>query len=309
MRRTTTFFLALTATICTAASPALAQSTSRAGTPIAFKDERGVTISLESKATRIVSLSPELTEILFAVGAGDRVVGNTTYCNYPKAAADVAKIGGFSAKTISVETIVSLKPDLVVGGLSAHGQLATQLERAGLRFAALPTTGFADVYDTIDLLGRVSGDETMTKTLIATMKARVASITAKTASIPVDRRPIVFWETWDEPLMSAGPKTFTGQIIVAAGGRNCFEDSIADWPVVSFEALLARDPTWIMAAESHGEALTMERLSRRPGWTSLSAVKSGRVVLLDGDIVARAGPRFVDAIELMAKVLYPESFK
>jgi iron complex transport system substrate-binding protein len=79
--------------------------------------------------------------------------------------------------------------------------------------------------------------------------------------------------------------------------------------VVSFEALLARDPTWIMAAESHGEALTMERLSRRPGWTSLSAVKSGRVVLLDGDIVARAGPRFVDAIELMAKVLYPESFK
>jgi iron complex transport system substrate-binding protein len=119
----------------------------------------------------------------------------------------------------------------------------------------------------------------------------------------------VFWETWDEPLMSAGPGTFTGQVIEAAGGRNCFADSGVDWPVVSFEAVLARDPDYIMAAESHGAALTLERLARRVGWSSLKAVRAGRVVLLDGDIVSRAGPRLVDAIELMAGVLYPELFK
>ncbi|GAB1456101.1 MAG: cobalamin-binding protein [Spirochaetia bacterium] len=309
MRRTSAIFLGLLAALFVAIPSVMAQTTSQAGTGIVFKDERGVTIKLDTKAIRIVSLSPELTEILFAVGAGDKLVGNTTYCNYPEAALAVTKIGGFSAKTISVETIVSLKPDLIVGGLAAHGQLAAQFERSGLRFAALPTTGFDQIYDTIELMGRVAGNETTTKTLIATMKARIAAIDAKTKTVPIDSRPIVFWETWDEPLMSAGPGSFTGQVIVAAGGRNCFADSTADWPVVSFEAVLARNPTWIMAAESHGAALTMERLAKRPGWTALGAVKAGRVVLLDGDIVARAGPRFVDAIELMAKVLYPGSFK
>ena len=118
----------------------------------------------------------------------------------------------------------------------------------------------------------------------------------------------MFWETWDEPLMSAGPRTFTAQIIEAAGGRNCFADASADWPVVSFEALLARNPDWIMAAESHGAALTMERLAKRSGWTSLKAVKAGKVALIDGDVASRAGPRFVEGLEAMATILYPELF-
>ncbi len=295
--------MALAATLATAAQAVAAPA------GLSFQDARGATITLPVKAARVVSLSPELTEILFAAGAGAAVVGNTTYCNYPAAAVSVTKIGGFSAKTISVEAIVALRPDLVVGNLSAHGQLAAQLERAGLRFAALPTTDFASVFSTIELIGRLAGDEKQATALVASMKARIAAVKAKTDTVSADRRPIVFWETWDEPLMSAGPNTFTGQIIEAAGGRNCFADSTADWPVVSFEAVLARNPDYIMAAESHGEALTQERLAKRTGWTTLKAVKAGRVVFLDGDIVARAGPRFVEALELMAKVLYPELFK
>jgi iron complex transport system substrate-binding protein len=273
---------------------------------ISFKDERGVTIRLPAKATRIVSLAPELTEILFAAGAGKAVVGVTSFCNYPAEAMAIRKIGGFSAKTISIEAILALKPDLVVGSLFAHAQLAGPFERAGLRFAALPTTGFEAIYDTVSLAGRIAGDERTADALVSSMRARVETVRARTASVATAQRPLVFWETWDEPLMSAGPNTFTSQIIVAAGGRNCFADSSADWPVVSFEALLARDPDWIMAAGSRGEALTMERLARRPGWSALKAVKAGRVTLLDGDIVSRAGPRFVDALELMSKVLYPE---
>jgi len=286
---------------------AIAVAAAAAG-PVSFVDERGVTISLPGKARRVVSLSPELTESLFAAGAGDAVVGVTTYCNYPAEASGRAKIGGFSAKTISVETIIALKPDLVVGGLSAHGQLAAQFERAGLRFAALPTTDFDDIYATIALLGRVAGDEAVANALVADLKARLAAVSAKIAAVPSAERPVVFWETWDEPLMSAGPGTFTGQIIEAAGGRNCFADAASDWPVVSFEALLARDPDYIMAADSHGEALTPERLAKRSGWSSLRAVRNGRLVFLDGDIVSRAGPRFVEAVELMARALYPESY-
>lgn len=309
MKRTLTLVMALAAGLIAATQASAAPATAQAGSPVSFKDERGITITLPAKAMRIVSLSPELTEILYAAGAGDKVVGNTTYCNFPAAALTVAKIGGFSAKTISIEAIVALRPDLIIGNLSAHGQLATQFERAGLRFAALPSSDFNSVYSRLELVGRIAGDEATANAVVASMKARIAAIKAKTASVPADKRPIVFWETWDEPLMSAGPNTFTGQIIEAAGGRNCFADSTADWPVVSFEAVLARNPDYIMAAGSHGEALTPERLARRTGWTSLKAVQANHVVFLDGDIVSRAGPRFVEAAELMARVLYPELYR
>lgn len=309
MKRTLSLVMALAAGLFATTQASAAPATTPAGSAISFKDARGTTITLPAKAARIVSLSPELTEILYAAGAGEKVVGNTTYCNFPAAALTVTKVGGFSAKTISIEAIVALRPDLVVGNVSAHGQLALEFERAGLRFAALPTTDFSSVYATLELVGRIAGNEATANAVVASMKARIAAIQAKTASIASGKRPIVFWETWDEPLMSAGPNTFTGQIIEAAGGRNCFADSTADWPVVSFEAVLARNPDYIMAADSHGEALTPERLAKRTGWTSLKAVQAKHVVFLNGDIVSRAGPRFVEAAELMAKVLYPELFR
>jgi iron complex transport system substrate-binding protein len=309
MKRTLSLVIALAAGLIAAAQASAAPAIASADSPLSFKDERGATITLPAKASRIVSLSPELTEILYAASAGDRVVGNTTYCNFPAAALSVTKVGGFSANTISLEAIVALRPDLIIGSLSAHGQLAAQFERAGLRFAALPTKNFDSVYSTLELAGRIAGDEAAANAVVTSMKARIAAIQAKTASVPADKHPIVFWETWDEPLMSAGPNTFTGQIIEVAGGRNCFADSTADWPVVSFEAVLARNPDYIMAADSHGEAMTPERLARRTGWASLKAVQTKRVVFLDGDIVSRAGPRFVEAAEPMAQVLYPELFR
>ena len=303
-RQAPKFFATILMTILTTAGSLAPRAWAQGA--VSFTDERGVTIRLPAKATRIVSLAPELTEILFAAGAGKAVVGVTSYCNYPAEARAIRKVGGFSAKTISIEAILALKPDLVVGSLFAHAQLAGPFERAGLRFAALPTTNFKAIYDTISLVGRIAGDERVADSLAASIRARVEAVRGRTSMTPPEARPLVFWETWDEPLMSAGPNTFTSQIIEAAGGRNCFADSGADWPVVSFEALLARDPDWIMAAGSHGEALTMERLARRPGWSALKAVKAGRVKLLDGDIVSRAGPRFVDALELVSKTLYPE---
>lgn len=128
-------------------------------------------------------------------------------------------------------------------------------------------------------------------------------MSAAAAKVPKEKRPVVFWETWDEPLMSAGPATFVGQIIEAAGGRNCFADSPSDWPVVGLESLLSRDPDWILSASSHGKALSLERLAARPGWAKLKAVRSGRVAFIDGDLASRAGPRFVEALEAVAAVL------
>ncbi len=276
---------------------------------IKFKDDRGISISLPRKATRIVSLSPELTEILFAIGAGDTVVGVTTYCNYPKEALSITKIGGFSAKTISIESIIALKPDVIVGNINTHQLLIPSFEKAGLQFVAAENSGIVSVFNNISLFGMISGNEAKAEALNAELKKRFDAVKAKTSSIKEDQKPVVFWETWDEPLMSAGPKSFTGELIVAAGGRNAFYDASQDWPIVSFEAVLARNPDWIMAPDTHGEALTIERLSKRPGWGTLKAVKAKQIYLMDGDLAARACPRFIEAVETMAKILYPNLYK
>ena len=303
--------LALLCLLPLSATTVFAQA-SRSGSSsaaVSFTDARGVTVTLPASARRVVSLSPAITEILFAAGAGQAVVGVTTYCNYPSATASIARVGGFSASTVSVETVLSLRPDLVLGDLAAHRQLAVEFERAGLRFASLESTDFQSVYTALGLVGRIAGDPVTASALVASMKARVEAVRARTSAIATGSRPLVFWETWDEPLMSAGPRTFIGQIIEAAGGRNCFADSPADWPVIGFESLLSRDPDWIMSSESHGDAVTLERLARRPGWASLKAVRSGKVALLDADIVSRAGPRFVEALEMMSRTLYPELYR
>lgn len=275
---------------------------------VSFTDSRGVVVALPGKANRIVSLSPAITEILFAAGAGPRVVGVTSYCNFPATVASLPKIGAYAPETISVEAIVALKPDLVIGEPQIHKQLAEQFKAAGLRFAALDLTDFADVYSAIETLGLAGGNQVTSTALVSSMKARLEAVRAKVAKVAVASRPLVFWEVWNEPLMTAGPKTFIGMILEAAGARNVFADLSEDWPVVSFEALVARKPDVIMASAMNAAALTPELLAARPGWSSLTAVRERRIVLLDGDIVSRPGPRFVDAVEMVAKALYPALF-
>jgi iron complex transport system substrate-binding protein len=270
---------------------------------IAFTDSAGTAIRLDGKAKRIVSLSPAITEDIYAAGAGSALVGDTTYCNFPSDAVSKPKIGGFSAKTISVETVLSLKPDLVIGELRTHGALAAQMARSGIAVAVFSLNGFDDIYAAILRLGEIAGDPVVAAKSVSTMKTRLEAVAARTAKVPAAERPLVFWETWDDPLMSSGPSTFTGMLVELAGGRNIFADAKQEWPVVSFEEIVKRNPDIIMSSDSHGDRVTMDRLAARPGWKGLAAVKSKRVFLLNGDIVSRAGPRLADAAELMAKVM------
>jgi iron complex transport system substrate-binding protein len=273
-----------------------------------FTDARGKAIALPAKAKRIVSLSPAATEILYAAGAGKAMVGATSFCYYPAAAKDLTRIGGYSARTISIETIVALRPDLVIGEWSMHSQLAPMFEAAGLAFAGISLTSFDDIYTAMADFARAGGDEQLSARAVASMQARVENVRTKVASIPADKRPTVFWEVWNEPLMTAGPKTFISLVLSAAGARNIFSDISEDWPIISFEAIVARNPDWIMASETHGVAVAPENLAKRPGWAGLSAVRNRKIALFDGDIVSRPGPRFVDAMESVAAIMYPELF-
>ena len=140
------------------------------------------------------------------------------------------------------------------------------------------------------------------------MRRRVEAVNIKVSAISADQRPAVFYEVWDDPLMTAGPNTFIGQLVEIAGGNSIFAEVNEDWPQVSAEVILERNPEVILGPNSHREALTIENVSARPGWANIAAVQNKQIYLLDGDAASRPGPRIVDVLEEIARDLYPDLF-
>lgn len=284
-------------------------ATTSAGFPVTLTDDLGRQVTISAPPQRIVSLVPSNTEILFAVGAGQQVVGVTEYCDYPPEAQTREKIGGFSAKTISVEKIVALEPDLVLSAGEIQQSVIEALEQAEIPVFALAPERLAGVYHNIETVGRLTGRETQAAEVVAEMQDRVAAVTEKSQQIPEDKRPAVFYEVWDEPLMTAGPTTFVGELIELAGGKNIFADVSEEYPQVSAETVIQRDPDVVLGPDTHGEELIAENIKARPGWENIRAVKEGRIYLVNGDIVSRSGPRLVDALEAIARTLHPDLFQ
>lgn len=292
-------------------APATAVAAPTAAPPAALTitDALGRQVSLDGAPARIVSLAPSITEILFAVGAGPQVVGVTQFCNYPPEADALPEVGGFTAKTISVEAIVDLTPDLVLAGSAAQQPVVEALDKLGIPALVFDPTSFEEVYADIQQVGYATGHVAEADGVVAAMRGRVKAVTDTVATIPAEERPTVFWEVFDEPLMTAGPHTFIGQMLDLAGATNIFADATEDYPQISAETILARDPGIILGPTSHADKLTPELVAARPGWGELSAVKAGRVYLLDGDTTSRPGPRLADALEELARTLYPERFR
>ncbi len=278
--------------------------------PLTVTDDLGREVTIPGRPDKIISLAPSNSEILFAVGAGDQVVGVTQYCNYPPEACQAKEvIGGFSPKSMSIEKILALEPDVVFSAGSFHMPVIEALEKAGVPVVALDPQGFEGIYDDILLVGQITDHAEEAEALVADMKARVAAVTAAVADIPAEERLKVFYEVWDEPLMTAGPDTFIGQMIELAGGVNIFGDMEEQYPQVSAEVVIERNPDVILGPDSHADALTPEKIAARPGWENIKAVQTGRIYTVNGDIVSRAGPRVVDALETIAQLLYPERFQ
>lgn len=277
--------------------------------PLTVKDEAGNELTFEKAPQRIVSLSPALTETLFAVGAGDQIVGNTEFCNYPEAAKSIQKVGGYSADSISVETIVSLKPDLVMAESSIQSATTDALIQANIPVFVNSTSSYEDVFNNIAMAGKITGHDKEAEELINSMNERIAKVQEKVKDIPEADRPKVFWEVWDEPLMTVGPNTFLDRLIREAGGINIFSDASVDYPSVSAEEVIKRNPDFIMGPGTMSEKLDTEMLATQPGWENVNAIAKEQIVLLDDNISSRPGPRIAEAIELIAKALYPDLFK
>ena len=264
------------------------------------------TVCFTAIPQRIVSLSPSTTELLFAIGAGHQLVGATEHCNYPPAAAKLTRVGGGTLQGISRETILSLSPDLILCKWDSHQPLIEPFERFKVPIMAVCPDTLAELYEEATLLGQVTGHVSEASELVENMKRRVVALTSWVDSVPMDQRLRAFYEVWDEPLMTAGPKSFIGEMLEMGGMKNIFFDATVRYPRISDEVVLDRDPEVILAPSTHRSQVSLEILAKRQGWARIAAIRERQVFLIDGDRVSRCGPRMLDALEEMIRAVYPE---
>jgi len=274
----------------------------RAESGIAIVDDLGRTIVIPSPADRIVSLAPACTEILFAVGAGDRVVGVTTFDNYPPEVASITKVGGFSRETINVEQLVALEPDFVLSSGSLQRDLIDELARLDIVTVAIEPQSLDDVLRHIRLVGRITGEASRAERVASRIADDLERIRSRFASKGPAERPRVFYQVWDRPLRTAGAASFIGHLIEAAGGRNLFGTIQEAYPLVSEESLIEADPQVIFLPRREGQDL--DQLFARPGFERIEAIRSRRIHAIDEDLVSRPGPRIAEAVEAMAARLH-----
>ena len=283
-------------------APVEAGAPDAASFPLEVTDSVGNTVSLEAAPQRIASLSAGHTEILYAIGAGDQVtaVDNTSDC--PRAVDDLPKVDAFSP---SLEAIANLEPDLVVIFFDP-GDLQTSLQ--GLDIPVLNLASPASVqgvYDQMTLLGEATGHADEAKELVAAMRDGVEEIGALLPEATAG--PRVFHEV-DNTYFSAGPGSFIGDLYSVLGASNIAEATGQAFPQMSAEAIIEADPEVIILADE-GAGESPDTVKARPGWSSVSAVESGRIHIVDPDIVSRPGPRLVEALATLARHLYPELFR
>lgn len=276
--------------------------------PMKLTDDRSRQVELNSQPQRLVSLVPGFTEISFALGLGDRLVGVTSYCDYPVEAQSKPKIGGFSNPNL--EKIVEAKPDLVLA-TEIHNQLVESLEALNIKVLIYNPHNVEELTATITAIGTACGEETRARDLNTSLTRRIESVQAKIADIPVEKRPLVFYEVWHEPLMTSGSNTLIKDIITMAGGRCLTAAGKEEYPLISEEFVIEQNPD--IMVHSYGQGMnntpTREVILSRKGWQGINFVKSQRILGVESNLITRPGPRIVEAVEQLAQGFYPERFK
>jgi iron complex transport system substrate-binding protein len=300
---------ALTLVLAGCGPAAVAPTATPTPAPISLTDGLGRSVTLPAPAQKVVSMAPSNTEILYAVGAGSQVIGRDEFSDYPAAAKNLPSVGG-SMGQYSLEQIVALKPDLVLaGGINTPEQVKS-LEDLGLTvfFLGNPTT-LEEMYKNLETVGKLTGQDAEAATLAQSLQARVAAVDKRLAG--VSDKPSVFYEIdASDPTKpyTAGPGTFIDQLITRAGGVNVAATASDPYPQLGLEQLVVSDPAIILLGDS-AYGVTPQTVATRPGWETLAAVKDGKIYTFDDNLVSRPGPRLVDGLEQLAKLLHPELFQ
>lgn len=297
-------------------TPTPTSTTSPSPSPSAFLvsvvDDYNNTVNLSAYPQRIVSLAPANTQILFAVGAGDNVVGVTDYDKYPYnftawiEAGNMTSIGNYYQPPI--EPIIALHPDLILASLGSL-DAGDQLRSLGYNVLTLNPAGLEGIMQNMLIVGKATGNEAQAQSEVANMQARIDVVL--NGVMNATTRPKVYHEIWSDPYMSVGKGTFVDEVIRLAGGQNIFENATDAYPVVSSEAIISENPDVMVFPTQMGvESFwgNYSTVANRPGWSNINAVKNNQMYTVLGDIIDEPGPRQVESLELMAKMLHPEIF-
>lgn len=303
--------LALGACLCTpvaacADRPAVAHAAGKTTAGITVTDDGGRPVHLAGPARRVVSLLPSATETLVALGATDRIIGRTRYDVAPEVAS-VASVGG--GLDPSVEAIVALHPDLVLGWANDQRQeVRQQLVALGVPVFTLRTEDTVDVFRNLTTIGRLTGRDSAAAAIATSIRRDFDAVRRSVAGRP---RPRVFYIVDNDPPMTAGPRTFIAQLVGLAGGEPLFPDVAQLWPTVAMEEIVRRAPDLIVVprgTRSRGEApgTALAELRARGGWRDVGAVRAGHVVTVDENLVNRPGPHLGAAARALRAALHPE---
>jgi iron complex transport system substrate-binding protein len=265
------------------------------------RDMAGRAVTVPDRPARVVSLAPSLTEIVYAVDAGDLLVAVTQHCDYPPAAAHKPRIGGIY--TPNLELILSMKPDLVLATTEANRDEHIQaLAALGLPVYVVRGDSFPTVLESIRRVGRLLGREPEARRLAAGMQRQVDDIAR---AVQGARRPRVLYVVWGNPLIVPGRPAMITDLIRRAGGDSVSAEEAAEFPRFSVEEAVARDPEQVILAQ-HRDDTVDRRLREWEHLTLLPAVRAGRIHRIDGDLIHRAGPRIVSGVKALARILHPE---
>ena len=271
--------------------------------PRTLTDASKQQLTLAAQPQRIVSMSPGATETLFAIGAGSRVIAVDQFSDFPLDSTRSLTRVDYSRP--SPEQVIALRPDLVL----MSGRQRDQVQR--FRDLGVPVLYIGEpptldgVFEHMLLVANATGDGERAAAVVGALRARVEAVRSRIADVATG--PVVFYEL-SPSLHTAGPNSFIGSLLTTLKGRNV-ATTRTPFPQLSNEALLAADPEVILLADADSAKLDAAIVGARPGWAGISAVVNGRVHVLDGDIASRPGPRIVDALEVIARLFYPDRFR
>jgi iron complex transport system substrate-binding protein len=266
-------------------------------------DDHGSRITLATTPHRLVSLAPNVTEMLFALGLGPEVVGVSSYSNYPKQAAHLPVVISYTA--LNLEKLLSLKPDLIVAAGIVPQQIVAKLRALHQTVLMTDPRTVEGILADLRLVATAAGVPARGGQLAARLQARIDAVGSAVSRVTT--HPRVFYEL-DTTLYTAGHGSFVDALITMAGGANIAGRVMNPYPQLSPEKVIAADPQVIVLGDATYGGVTPAKVASRPGWQAISAVAHHRIYTFDDDLVSRPGPRIVDGLEALARLIHPEAF-
>ncbi len=271
--------------------------------PIIVVDDQHTTLTFAVPPKRIIALAPNVTEILFSLGLGKEVVGVSVLSNYPKAALKLPVVYTLNGPVL--EKILALKPDLLISAAIVPQSTVNKLRALHLKVLVTNPTDIPGILHDISLVGAAAGVPKVAAREVTGLQRRINAVTRAVA--PLHSRPTVFYEL-DKTLYTVGHGSFMDSLITMAGGKNVAGSIANPYPQLSTEALLADNPQVILLGDA-AYGTTAASVAARPGWSAVSAVQHHRIYAFDDNLASRPGPRIVDGLERIAKILHPGVFR